>query len=182
MTFLSPFLAGVAALALVACGGEPPTTPTPAPPLDGPAPPTAPVTSPASSAGAQPGLQWDLVSSGEGVALVLNGPDGNRRMNLGCLRDPASLVLVIDEFEPILSEERLTVGLDDELFVFVAEPTSGRTSGVRAGAPIGESFLTQLSRTNTVQAVYGVQQFGPYIPPPPDMARAFAADCAETAV
>lgn len=182
MRLRSPLLAGVAALVLAACGGEPPTAPTPAPAPDTPAPPTAPVTGPAGPAGTQPGLQWDLMSSGEGVALVLNGPDGERRMNLACLRQPSSLVLVIDEFTPILSEERLTFGLDDELFVFVAQPTAQRTSGVQAGAPIGESFLTKLSRTNTVQAVYGNQQFGPYIPPPPDMARAFAADCAETEV
>ena len=181
-------LTATAALALAACEPEPPTMPTPAPAPDAPAtpvtPPTAPVSGdePDGAEAIQPGLTWDLLSSGEGVALVLAGPDGARLMNLACLREPASLVLTIDAFSAILSEERLTFGLDDELYVFVAQPTSDRRRGVRATAPVSDAFLTRLSRANTVQAVYGAQSFGPYMPPPPDMARAFAADCAETRV
>lgn len=170
-----------AALALGACGGEPPTTPTPRPLPDAPPPPKAPVNANAGGQ-IQPGLQWNLISSGEGVALALSGPDGARQMSLGCTRNPAGLTLTIDGFTSILSEERLTFGLGDELFVFVAEPSADRPRGVRSSAPVSRDFLNALPAAPSVGAAYGAQQFGPHMPPPPDMARTFAADCQETPV
>lgn len=169
MKFLAGF-AAPAALALAACS-EDPAPPAPVEPAAEPAPPAAPT---------QPGLSWDMASSGEGVALVMSGPDGSQRLHLGCTRHPPRLVLVVNDFNPVGSEERLTVGLDEQLFVFVAEPTAPG-AGVRATTAVSGDFLERLPRAATLGAVYGAQAFGPVRPPPQEMATRFAAECRQAA-
>lgn len=166
-------IAATAALGLAACSDDP-VPPAPAEPAAepvAPAPPAAPT---------EPGLSWETVSSGEGVALIMTDPDGGQRLHLGCTRHPPRLVMVVNEFHPVGSEERLTVGLDEQLFVFVAEPTAPG-AGVRATSAVSGDFLERLPRTATIGAVYGAQQFGPFRPPPQEMAASFAAECRQAA-
>lgn len=163
-----------AALMLAACSQEPAAPP--------PADPAEPAETPAAApaAGADAGLSWDMVSSGEGVGLVMTDADGGQRLHLGCTRHPPRLVLVVNDFHPVGSEERLTVGLDEQLFVFVAEPTAPG-AGVRATSAVSADFLERLPRAAALGAVYGAQPFGPFRPPPQEMAASFAAECRQAA-
>lgn len=158
-------LALAAALALGACS-----------PAEAPPPPAAPVEPPPAAA-VQPGLSWARSATGEGVALTLLDPAGAALLRLGCIRNPATMTLRVEGFTPIASEDRLTVGLDDELFVFVADLSATVGQGVVAEAPIDTDFLDRLQSASAISAVYGAQQLGPHMPPPGDMAGTFAAEC-----
>lgn len=158
--------AAIAALALCAC--SPANEPAAAPPTPAEAPPPAQVT--------QPGISWGTASNGEGIALLLSDAAGAPILRLGCIRNPAVMTLAIEGFTPIGSEERLTVGLDDTLFVFVADPTASGP-GVQAEADISTDFLDRLEDAKAIRAVYGNQELGPHMPPPAGIAAGFAAEC-----
>ncbi|MDP1616815.1 hypothetical protein [Phenylobacterium sp.] len=166
MNFM-PATAAAAVLALCACSSaeEPAAPPPPAPAAE--APPTAV---------SQPGLSWGTASSGEGIALILSDAAGAPLLRLGCIRNPAVMTLAIEGFTAIGSEERLTVGLDDHLFVFVADATA-RGPGVKAQADISTDFLDRLEDATAIRAVYGDQELGPHVPPPAGIAAGFAAEC-----
>ncbi|MDP1873739.1 hypothetical protein [Phenylobacterium sp.] len=162
-------LALVTALALGACS-----------PAETPPPPQTPVETPvttAPEAPIQPGLAWAASATGEGAALTLSDAAGAAILRLGCIRNPATMTLEVDGFTPIASEDRLTVGLDDQLFVFVADLSASRERGVIAQAPVSTDFLDRLPGATAVAGVYGAQQFGPFMPPPADIAATFAAEC-----
>ncbi len=153
------------ALALGACS-----------PAQTPPPPAAPVEAP-PPAPPQPGLSWVRSATGEGAALTLLDAAGAPLLRLGCIRNPATMTLRIEGFTPIASEDRLTVGLDDALFVFVADLSATSGQGVVSEAPIATDFLDRLQSASAISAVYGAQQLGPHMPPPADMAGTFAAEC-----
>lgn len=166
---MKPFLPLAAALALAACS-----------PAEDPSPPATPVAAPvttAPEAPLQPGLSWEASATGEGAALTLSDAQEQAVLRLGCIRNPATMTLVIEGFTPIASEDRLTVGLDDQLFVFVADLTASRDRGVVAEAPVSADFLDRLQTATAIAAVYGAQQLGPHMPPPADIAATFAAEC-----
>lgn len=154
------------ALALCACSpAEEPAPPPPAPAVEAP-----------HSAATQPGLSWGTVSNGDGIALLLSDVGGAPILRLGCIRNAGVMTLSVDGFTPIGSEERLTVGLDDTLFVFVADTTvSG--PGVQAQADISMDFLDRLEDAKAIRAIYGTQELGPHMPPPAGIAAGFAAEC-----
>lgn len=154
-------------LILAACGGEAP------PPTTAPAPAVPAEAAPAISQG----LSWTTQVGGAGVALILSGPDGAPLLRLACVRDPAAMTVTAERFTAIGSEERLTLGLDDEAFTFVADSTAERPIGVEATAPISEDLLARLTTANAVSAVYGQQRIGPHIPPHPEAARQFVSAC-----
>lgn len=159
----------IAALALGAC------SPAETPPA--PAPETAPPAPPSESAIA-PGLAWAASASGEGAVLSLSDAAGAPVLRLGCIRNPAAMTLTVAGFTPISSEDRLTVGLDDQLFVFVADlQASSAERGVVAQADVSNDFLDRLQSASAISAVYGAQQLGPHMPPPADIAATFAAEC-----
>lgn len=160
-------LAATAALALTACSEQP-------------APPAADPPAESETPATEPGLSWENASRGDGPALIMRGPDGEQMLRLGCLHHRPRLTLQVDGFDPVGSEERLTFGLDEQLFVFVAEPTAPGP-GVSATAPVSADFLERLPRAATLGAVYGAQQFGPYRPPPNDLSMSFAAECRRAA-
>lgn len=163
---LAPAL--VTALALGAC--TPAETPPAAPPeAQAPVPPEASIA---------PGLSWAASASGEGAVLTLSDAAGAQLLRLGCIRNPAAMTLTIASFTPISSEDRLTVGLDDELFVFVADlRASSAERGVVAQADVSTDFVDRLQSATAISAVYGAQQLGPHMPPPADIAATFAAEC-----
>jgi hypothetical protein len=115
------------------------------------------------------------------MALILNNPDGSRVTQLACARDPAVMTVTVDQFRAVGSEERLSFGVDDEPFVFVADPAASGPTGVEARASISEDLLRRLDGATTISASYGSQRLGPYMPPDPENARRFAAACRQIA-
>jgi hypothetical protein len=158
-------LAGL--LILAACDGA---TPLPATP-----------TAPAASANAAPaisgGLTWSTQVGGAGMALILSGPNGEPLLRLACVRDPAAMTVTAERFTAIGSEERLTLGVGEEAFTFVADATAERPIGVEGTAPISEDLLAGLPTANAVSAVYGQQRTGPHTPPDADATRRFVDAC-----
>ncbi len=132
------------------------------------------------SPGATPiniGLRWDAQTSGAGNSLTLFGAEGEPLLRLACVRDPAMMTVEVETFMPVGSEERLSIGVDDEPFVFVADPTAERPSGVRAEAPIFDDMLERMAAAREVSAVYGAQTLGPHIPPDRETTGRFVAAC-----
>ena len=133
-----------------------------------------------ASPGATPinvGLRWDAQTSGAGVSLTLFGAGGESLLRIACVRDPARMTVEVETFTPIGSEERLSLGVDDEPFVFVADPTAERPAGVQAEAPISDDLLTRLTAAREVSAVYGSQTLGPHMPPDAETTSRFVEGC-----
>ncbi|CAN5813084.1 hypothetical protein BH23GEM8_BH23GEM8_16140 [soil metagenome] len=122
------------------------------------------------------GLRWSAQLSGPEPVLTLFDADDAPLLRIAC-EDPARMVLEVETFHPVGSEERLSFGVDGEPFVFVADPTADRRSGVQAEAPIMDELLGRFESAREVSAVYGAQSFGPYMPPDPESARQFVAGC-----
>jgi hypothetical protein len=156
---------------LAACSA--PNTTAPAAAAAGP--------SPAAAVAVQPGLRWEMAVSGAGASLKLLEPTGAAALALACVRAPAQMTVTVESFGRIASEERLSFGVDDEPFVFVADLGGERPSGVEASAPINTDLLDRLERANAVSASYGAQVLGPRMPPDPEQARRFATACREVA-
>jgi hypothetical protein len=123
------------------------------------------------------GLRWDAQTSGAGMSLTLLDAAGEPLLRIACVRDPALMTVEVETFEPVGSEERLSFGVDDEPFVFVADPTAERPVGVRAEAPISDDLLERMTAAREVRAVYGAQTLGPHIPPDPETTGRFVAAC-----
>lgn len=136
----------------------------------------------ANCAGGSPesSLQWSNQVSGSGTALVLTEGGGRPLLRIACVRDPSRMVIMAESFRPIESEERLSFGVDDEPFVFVAEPAK-HPSGVEATSPIHGDLLARLEGAQQVSAVYGAQDLGPYPPPDRDTTARFVGACREIA-
>ena len=124
-----------------------------------------------------PGLSWSARVTGAGVSLVLSDAAGAPLLHLACVRDRAAMTAEVHGFEPIGSEERLTLGVGGEPFVCVADPTAERPSGVQAEAPIRAELLARLEDANEVSAVYGAQTLGPHLPPDPESTALFVSAC-----
>jgi hypothetical protein len=122
------------------------------------------------------GLRWSAQLSGSEPVLTLFDAEDAPLLRIAC-EEPARMVLEVETFHPVGSEERLSFGVDGEPFVFVADPTADRRSGVQAEAPIMDDLLDRFESPREVSAVYGAQSFGPYIPPDPEMVQRFVAGC-----
>jgi hypothetical protein len=159
--------AALAALALLAGACErspaPAADPAPEPPTE-----TAPI-------GA--GLLWGARVTGAGVSLLLLDAAGEPLLHLACVRDRAVMTAEVFPFRAVGSEERLSLGVGGEAFVFVADPTAEREAGVQAEAPIDAELLRRLEDAREVSAVYGAQTLGPHLPPDPESTRVFVAAC-----
>jgi hypothetical protein len=134
-----------------------------------------------AAAGIQAGLRWTESVSGAGASLTLLEASGERLLTLACVRDPALMTVTVERFRAIGSEERLSLGFDDEPFIFVADLASPRPVGVEASRPIETGLLDRLVAAREVRAAYGAQMLGPHIPPEPAQAQRFAAACRQIA-
>ncbi len=121
-------------------------------------------------------LTWTLVDGDEGAALVLLGEGDRQVLHLACLPDPARMQVIASDISVIGSEERLTLGVADEAFGFVADTMRGGP-GVLAEATIDPQFLEHLSRTADISAIYGAQQVGPWPAPPEGQRLTFVQRC-----
>lgn len=158
-------LALICAGALAACA---PDAPPPAGP-ETPAGRAAPGATP--DVATQLGLSWQ--ASSNGADLTLREADGSPLLALSCAN--RTMTAVAPRFEEIASEERFSLGADDQVFILVAQ--LGRSEGVRAEGQPADYFLDHLPSANAIHANYGAQNLGPHMPPSPDQARAFAAAC-----
>ena len=140
-----------------------------------PAPPPAGAEAPGEPEPA-PAARWESMGSGEGSALLLVQDGGEPQFQLTCLHSPARLVVDVAEFRPIGSEERLTLGVGDEAFALVADPTAPGP-GVHAEGAVDPDLLTRLETTREISAVYGAQRFGPHPAPEPEALQAFVQTC-----
>ena len=84
-------------------------------------------------------------------------------------------LILMPEFKPVASEERLTVGADGEAETLVAVAAARR--GVQATGPIAEPLLKIIEGGAPLGVNHGSQNAGPFDPPPPAMRRAFTDTC-----
>jgi len=116
-------------------------------------------------------LSW--TASAHGAELTLRGADGATVLALSCA--DGKMHAAAPGFTEIASEERFSLGADDQVFILVAQ--LGQDEGVRAEGAPADYFLDRLPHAASVHANYGAQNSGPHDPPAPDQARAFAAAC-----
>ena len=152
-------LIAAALLGLAACGRE------------GPAAPADPAESPPIPS--KPPLVRPPDASDR---LTLVDGAGAARLHLACRASPPACQIVAPGFEPIGSEDRLTLGAGDEAFAHAADlQASG--PGVTAGGAIDADLLARLERGERVRAVYGSQSVGPLAAAAPEGLRAVVERC-----
>jgi hypothetical protein len=151
----------VALLGLAACGRDhaaAPAGPVEAPPAPSTPPPEGPTASPGR--------------------LTLVDASGAPVLHLSCADGAAALVIHAPGLTPIGSEDRLTLGVGDEAFAFVADleaPGPGVSGG---GVPEADLFV-RMARGEPVRAVYGAQTVGPARALTPAALRAFVDQCGD---
>lgn len=171
----------LATLALAACGaptpeeGEavtldpPAVTPSPTPAASAPTP--APV----------PG-KWDMVSSGEGDGLFFGVAEGEPgKVHLFCpngVAADAGLVVNVNAFKPVGSEERMSFGSGGTVVTLVADPSGdAQRGGVSGTGPVPGELRAILTGGAGVAVNYGAQNVGPLPAVPVDLAEAFVGGC-----
>lgn len=135
---------------------------------------------PAPGAPAAAAAGWDLQSSGEGTALVLQPASGDATIRLFCPSGRRQLLVNVPGFRPIGSEERLSFGSGGEVEALVADTGGDRQRGGVSGIGAVPANLAALVG-GRVTASYGAQTSGPHPAPPADLARNFVAACREGA-
>ena len=166
------FAPALGALLLVACSDN--DAQTSQPPIDeaesaAPLPDEPPV-----------GAGWSMVSSGEGVALRLE-EGGELIASLACMRDPAGLRVESDRFQPVMSEDRFTIGAGDEASAMAANLEAERERGVEASGDIPADLLDRIEAGGEIAFNYGAQNLGPFPAVPEADRDAFLAECREIA-
>jgi hypothetical protein len=142
------------------------------------------VTSPQAQDTSAPALQhlalaarWSFETGKDEASLSVLGADAKALFRIACVRSPARLEITVPGFAVIPSEERLTLGVDNEAFLLVAEVVGRPARGVRAEAQIPADLLNRFPATRDVSAVYGAATAGPYLPPLPEQTDAFVTAC-----
>ena len=119
---------------------------------------------------------WDLQSSDEGAALVIGNAGGAAALRLFCPAGQRKLVVNVPGFDPIGSEERMSLGQGGEVVALVADPSGDQDrGGVTAEGPVPPNLVTLLS--GQVSASYGAQVSGPHPVPPAAAVNGFASAC-----
>jgi len=124
--------------------------------------------------------QWDMQSSGEGTALVVNDNAGKTVLRIFCPAGTGKLLVNVPGFEPVGSEERLSFGQGGEAEALVADSSGDSTrGGVTGEGPVPQTLGTLLS--GEVSASYGSQVSGPHPAPPANLVAAFVGACLDGA-
>lgn len=162
-------LAGTALLA--ACGGQDAggetTTADPGAAAPGSTAPPSPTDTPTAA--------WDLVSSGEGAALVYPAA-GVAAIRLFCPAGRKRLLVNVPAFRPIGSEERLSFGSGGNVEALVADTRGDAQRGGVSGTGAVPGNLAALIG-GPLSVSYGAQTSGPHPAPPQALARAFVGAC-----
>lgn len=178
-------------LVLAACSQEPAAPPADDPVAAAPsASDAAAVPGPAPSASAPaprgdggkafPAGKWELVSSGEGDGLFFGASEGEPgAVHMFCAAG-GGLLVNVNAFRPVGSEERMTLGSGGTTVALVADPAGdANRGGVSGEAPVPANLAAILGGQAGVAVAYGAQTVGPLPPVPAQTARAFAAGCAD---
>ncbi len=121
---------------------------------------------------------WDIVSSGEGVALIFPA-SGVTSIRLFCPARQDRILINVTSFRPIASEERLTFGSGSAAEAIVADTRGDQQrGGVSAMGPVPGNLSALIG--GPVSASYGAQRIGPLPVPLKALARAFIAACGKT--
>ena len=158
-------LAAVAVLLLpTACDRSetpPPADPAPVPTAPPPAaPPAAPT-----------------VATADGSALAFVDAAGVPTATLSC--EPGKFRIVVPGFQPIGSEDRLSIGTEGEAFALVADLAAPGPGVTASGAP-DPDLLNRLARSEALFALYGQQSVGPLTAASPAGLQALISACRET--
>ena len=137
-----------------------------APPPADPAPDPAPATSvpPADQA----------VSPADRSEVVFVDAAGVLTAILSCTTD--ELRIVVPGFQPIGSEDRLSVGTEGEAFALVAD-LAAPGPGVTASGAADPDLLDRLARGEALSAMYGQQSAGPLTAASPTGLQAAVSAC-----
>ncbi len=140
----------------------------------------SPVVPEASEPRAAEPAQWDMQSSGEGVALVVDDNAGKTALRLFCPAGTGKLLVNVPGLDAIGSEERLSFGQGGEAAALVADASGDSArGGVTGEGPVPENLVALLS--GRVSASYGAQVSGPHPAPPAGLVTAFAGACFDDA-
>lgn len=102
----------------------------------------------------------------DGGDLLLHDEGGAQLLRLGCSGGPpVELLARFGSFEPIGSEERLSLGLGEEIVTMVAQVVGAEGPGLIAAARFTPALGRQLELAGSISASYGDQTFGPVGPP-----------------
>lgn len=82
-------------------------------------------------------------------------------------------------FQPISSEDRLSIGADGEAFAYAAD-LAAPGPGVTASGAADPDLLARLSRGEALYAQYGQQSLGPLAASSPGALQAFVTECRQT--
>lgn len=126
------------------------------------------------------GPGWTRVSSGEGAALRLE-EDGALVAAIACLRNPARLHAETDRFQPVMSEDRFTLGVGGEAYALAADLEAERDAGVEASGDIPPDLPDRIEAGGEITFNYGALNLGPFPAIPEADRDAFAAECREAA-
>lgn len=149
-------IAAVAALLLTGCEG-PQTAPAPAP-----APKPVPINAP------------PVPQDSDGSTLAFVDTSGAVAATLGCGAE--GLGIVVPGFQPVASEERLSIGTDGEAWALVAD-LSAPGPGVTASGSPEPDLLERLERGEALFASYGRQSAGPLAAASPAGLQNMIAGC-----
>ncbi len=152
----------VAVLALTGCGRDEVSAPAAPQTPSAPQVPAAPQPPQPPKAPSAPWLV--LVDATDAPVLTL------------LCRAPGVLVIHAPGFQPIGSEDRLTMGAGDEAFAFVAD-LEAPGPGVTAGGAVESDLFVRMARGEPVSAVYGSQTTGPARSRTPAALEAFVSRC-----
>lgn len=175
-------LALFATLALAACGAPAPDADDPAtpdPPAAAPSASVSPTASPPPSAAGR----WDMVSSGEGDGLFFGAVEGEPgKVHLFCPNGAsgAGLLVNVNAFTPVGSEERMSFGSGGTVVTLVADSSGdAQRGGVSGTGPVPAELRAILTGSEGVAVNYGSQNAGPFPAVPAELAEAFVGGCGD---
>lgn len=133
-----------------------------------------PDTPPAAAPTPDPTDAPAVPSPADGSALTFVDAAGAPAATLTCT--PDELRIVAPGFQPIASEERLSIGTEGEAFALVAD-LAAPGPGVTASGPPDPDLLDRLARGEALFAMYGQQSAGPLSAASPAALQAMISAC-----
>lgn len=113
-------------------------------------------------------------ASPDRTAVALLDPAGVPAATLGCT--DGALTLTVPVFQPIGSEDRLSLGAEGESFALVADLDASGPGVTAAGAP-DPDLLDRMARGAALFASYGRQTAGPLVAASPAGLQAMISAC-----
>lgn len=171
MTRALPALLSAAALVAASCSSQSDPPPSGNSATAGQSPSGA-----ESGSSGAPG-EWQILSSGEGDALIV-GDEARPIVRLYCEAGSKQLLVNVPAFDPIGSEERLSLGSGPTVVALVADPSGdSQRGGVSGVGPVPDELGQILS--GRIGVSYGAQSVSPSDAPPPHLARDFVSACTD---